>query len=223
MDFKHDHLELISQYESCATEVEIALFTKRYHMNSKHYALLSVQSISILYSYWEGFVQTSFQMYVDYINESNMCFNNLSDEIKVFHMESEFKQFREYPERITKKIYFYEKLSDHFREERKKIYRVVNTESNVGFKVLNRLLCQFSLEQFPERWEIYNYPNDTLEHTLDSFLKLRNSVAHGGDFMSSEKVSQEVYSKYRILIKDLMYGIHDKFLYGIRNKTYLHR
>lgn len=95
-----------------------------------------------------------------------------------------------------------------------------NTESNVGFSVLNKLLLQFSLQPFPEHWERYTYPDSNLKDTLNTFLRYRNGVAHGGDISSEEKITQDVYAKYRMLVDDLMYSMHDKFMEGIQNRTY---
>lgn len=89
----------------------------------------------------------------------------------------------------------------------------------MGFGVLNKLLSQFSLEKFPEYWEKYTYPNP--KETLDTFIRYRNGVAHGGDISSEEKITQSVYLKYRTLVGDLMYAMHDRFMNGIEKQTYL--
>ncbi len=221
MDFENQHLSMIEQYESSALDIERIFFTKRYKLSRKDYSLLSVQSISILYSYWEGFVQNSFRLYIEYLNSLNIEFSSLSDEIVVFHMDKTFKQFRQYPERNRQKIIFYGKLQEHFLQSRHDIFQTVDTESNVGFAVLNKLLNQFSLDEFPEYWEEYTYPYPNLKETLDIFIRYRNGVAHGGDISSEEKVTQDVYSRYRKLVNDLMYAMHDKFMEGIQRQTYL--
>ena len=220
-DFEKQHLSIIEEHEISATEVEKALFTRLYGLNEKHYALLSVQSLSILYSYWEGFVQKSFQMYIDFLNEQQLRFELLNDQIIIFHMESSFKQFRNYPEKPGRKIAFYQKLKGHYSQDTQPIFRFVDTESNVNFKVLNKLMMQFNLEPFPPHWSEYKYPNPNLEESLNTFVRYRNGVAHGGDISSEEKISQDVYSRYRQLISDLMYAIHDRFLVAIQDKRYL--
>lgn len=101
-------------------------------------------------------------------------------------MENTFKEFREYPQRLNRKINFFDKLEEHFSERQHDISRFVNTESNVGFSALNKLLMQFSLTPFPEHWERYTYPNANLKEMLDTFLRYRNGVAHGGDISSEE-------------------------------------
>ncbi len=221
MNFEEIHMELILQYGTSAVEIERAIFTKRYNINRKHFSLLSIQSISILYSYWEGFIQKSFQLYIDYLNKQEIDFRCFCNSIIIYHMENTFKQFYNYPQNDKKKLNFYKKLDKHFIQEKHEIYRVVDTNSNVDFIVLNRLLKQFSLETFPEYWRDYTYPNPSLKETLNTFIRYRNGVAHGGDISSEEKITQEVYSKYRKLVNDLMYSIHEKFIDGIENKTYL--
>lgn len=222
MDFENEHLSMIEQYENSSSEIERILFTERYKLSKKHYSLLAIQSISILYSYWEGYIQNSFKLYIEYINSLHVEFRQLSDEIVTFHMENTFSEFRAYPkDKLSKRIIFFNKLAEYFSEDYHDIFRFVNTESNVGFSTLNKLLSQFSLQPFPEHWGSYTYPNTNLKETLNTFLRYRNGVAHGGDVSSEEKITQDVYAKYRMLVNDLMYATHDKFLEGIRNRTYM--
>ena len=221
MDFEYNHLSIIEQYESSAAEIERVFFTGRYKLSKKHYSLLAVQSISILYSYWEGFVQKSFQLYIDYLNSLSLDFNMFSNEITVFHMDNSFKQFSQYPKKPSMKIAFYDQLKQHFGQDKHNLYPVVDTKSNVAFDVLNALLMQFSLSPFPEYWDKYQYPKPNLKEALNSFVRYRNGVAHGGDISSEEKISQELYSYYRHLISDLMYEMHNKFMDGINEQKYL--
>lgn len=93
MNFEEDHQELLSEYERAASEIESIIFSSRYSLTNKDFAILSTQSISMLYSYWEGFVQKSFQMYADYINEQEVVFDRFTDDIKILYMDSKFKQF----------------------------------------------------------------------------------------------------------------------------------
>ena len=136
LDFENEHLSLIELYAKNALDIERTIFTKLYGLNEHHYSLLAIQSIAILYSYWEGYVQKSFQLYIDFINEQSVPFNMLSKEIIVFHMDNVFKQFSEYPRTVQKKIVFFDKLNAHFTTEKHEIYRIVNTQSNVDFKIL---------------------------------------------------------------------------------------
>ena len=214
-------LELIDEYSFTASSIERIVFTRQYEFMKSHYEILAVQSISMLYSLWEGFVQKAFGMYVDYLNGLDIDFRNFSDRIRLKHMERKYKQFHEYPQKIDKRIAFLKKLEGHHLKDKHSLCRLADTKGNVGFSEINTLLEEFSLEPFPEFWGDYSHPNKSLKELLNSFLRLRNNVAHGGDAMSETKVTQEAYAKYRIMVKDLMYSIHDRILKGIEEKTYL--
>ena len=221
IDFESEHWSLIEERQHVLNEIERVLFTKRYKLSKKHLDIFTVQSVAMIYSIWEGFIQQSFQLYIKYLNSLNIKFKEFSNEIIMFHMENTFKQLREYPDKSSKKIKYFESLEKHFLEEYHEIYSVIDTGSNVSFEVLNSLLEQFSLEKFPEYWDIYTYPNANLKQTMSTFLRYRNGVAHGGDISSEEKVTQEVFNKYKLLVNNLMHEIHLKFIFAINNKVYL--
>ena len=220
MNFETEHLSLIEENEDVLHQIEIALFTKRYSLNKRHSEILRVQSIAMIYAIWEGFMQQSFQLYIKYIDSQCVKFIELNDSIIVYHMENSFKQFREYPQKNIKKADFFNRLSMFYEEEIHNLYAWVNTENNLGFDAMNKLMEQFGLRKFPECWEEYKYPNSTLKVMLQDLLRYRNGISHGGDLTNEEIVTQDVYNKYKKLIVDLMYGVHDAFIEGINSKTY---
>lgn len=220
-DFKIKLLEIIKQKETMLFEIERALFTKRYNLSSNHLKIFAVQSIAMIYSIWEGFIQQAFQLYVDELNTKKIEFQNFRDEIVIFHIENTFKQLRNYPEKESRKVKFYSELNAFFSSKYHSLYRQINTESNVSFDTLNNILKAFCLQPFEEHWEKYRYPNPNLKECLSTFLRYRNGVAHGGDISSEEKVTQEVYVKYKNLVTDLMYEIYSKMMTGLKDRTFL--
>lgn len=213
---------LIQESEHTLNEIEKVVFTQRYKLSKAHSAIFSVQTIAMAYSIWEGFIQKTFSSYLSTLNTLNIPFIDYQDSLIIFHMESTFKQFKQYPEKVSGKARFFSDLRTHLKSADISLHTTVNTESNVGFKVLNKIMEQFSLEKFPERWgEKYNYPNKTLAEQMETFLNYRNGVAHGGDLSSSEKVTQEVFNRYKKLIIDLMYGVREKLSKGIEEEHYL--
>jgi RiboL-PSP-HEPN len=212
--------ELIEERISVLFEIEKAIFTKRYSLSSKHQDIFSAQSVSMIYSIWESFVQKSFNIYIDELNKLNFDLYDFDDGIVIHHMEKSFKQFKEYPATDTKKMNFFRSLKESYASNNCSISRIVNTESNVGFDVLNKLLKSFSLEQFPDHWKEYTHPNTNLRESLNLLLRLRNAVAHGGDLASEEMVDQAVYSRFKKLVTDLMYEVRLKMLNSIENQTF---
>jgi hypothetical protein len=220
-DFESTLLALIEEKENVLVEIERAIFTKRYNLSKKHFEILSVQTIAMMYAIWEGFVQQSFGLYIDKLNSLNLPFVTLHHNIQVFHIENTFKQFYEYPQKIKQKSNFHDDLRTFYQQPHHIIYRVIDTESNVSFEVLNKFLETLNLELFTPHWNHYTYPHPNLKERMKTFLRYRNSVAHGGDISSEEKVTQEIYNVYRKLVIDLMNAIYDKMIKGLENQTYL--
>lgn len=219
-DFDHNIQKNITERTTVLFEIERALFTKRYNLSSKHQEILWTHSISMMYSIWEGFIQTSFNLYIDELNKLNTDVYEFCDNIVVHYMENTFKQLREYPNRTPQKMSFFNNLNLFHQNTKQPLKRIVNTQSNVGFEVLNNLLQTFSLKSFPEYWDIYVHPNPNLKNTLELFLKLRNNIAHGGDLSSQEKITHLSYERFKDLIIKLMYAIRDKMLDGLTDKTF---
>lgn len=220
-NFNKNLLEIIEESQSVLFDIERVLYTRRYNLSQKHFDIFSIQSISMVYSIWEGFVKKSFNLYIDELNSLNLKFEDLSKEIAIYHMENKFKQLIEYPQKTDKKLEFYKKLKEFHNIEIHPISRTINSESNVSFEVINKLLHTFSLNPYPEYWEKYSYPNPNLKIIMLHFLRYRNGVAHGGDISSEEKITHQVFEKYKSLILDLMYSIHEKMMDGLTYKTYL--
>lgn len=220
-DFESKLERNIAERLTALFEIERVLFTKRYNLSRKHTDLLSVQSISMIYSIWEGFIQTSFNTYVNEINSQYVDPLLIKDELYVYHIENSFKQLKEYPDKHRRKITFFNQLRDFFKVDKLRLNLGINTQSNVSFETLNGILKSFCLEPFPEQWGVYVSPNPNLKDMLTSFLRYRNGVAHGGDISSEEKVTQDVFNKYRKLVTDLMSEIQIKMVYSINNQIYI--
>lgn len=221
MDFEKRIEKDIDERQAVLFEIERVLFTGRYNISKKHLDIFTIQSISMIYSVWEGFIQTSFNLYIDAINEKELEPSLLNDELYIYNIENNFKQLFAYPQKQNKKIDFLSKLKDHFLLESFKLNRGVNTQNNVGFDVINGLLKLFCINPFEEHWKQYRYPNPNLKETLAIFLKYRNSVSHGGDITSEEKVTREVFTRYKNLVYDLMIEIQNKMVYTLKESKYI--
>lgn len=220
-NFVVKHMHLIDEYCSTMTKIERAVFIHGNILPKKQKEILFNYSIAMLYSIWEGFVSRSFRLYIEYLNEQNISYENLLDSIVVYNMESQFKQFKEYPADIRKKGKFFLALSLHYNTAPPKLNVLVDTKNNVGFNVLNNLLTTFGIEAFPEYWETYKHPDTTLKEIMLNFLRYRNAIAHGADISGEKKIEHEQYEVYRTLIRNLMYAMHNRFLDAITNKTYI--
>jgi hypothetical protein len=195
--------------------LQIKTLYLRYEFTEKDEQLFLMYSIPTIYAIWEGFVQTAFQTYIQELNKLNLTINTICKPILVYHIENSFKQFREYPERFNGKVDFFDKLNIFYNSEFIDITKTVNTESNVGFDVLNKILKTFNLENVSE----YPEPRYLLPQELDNFLlKIRNAVAHG---QNSIVVNREDLDRAIKLINILMDLVLEKIIKGFENRSYL--
>ena len=219
--FSSEHLTIIDEYCHTMVQIERAIFINIQSFTKLQKELLHTQSIAMLYSIWEGFVTRSFQLYIKHINNQVIPYNMLIDSLFVHEMETKFKQFNDYPGKLKHKTKFFYELYEHCQRKDLELTQIVETENNVGFEVLNKLLKLYGLEEFPACWMAYKHPNPSLQNMLSNLLRHRNAIAHGGDISSEEIVTQEVYNRYRTLLRELMYGMHERFLKGILMQIYM--
>lgn len=219
-NFEIKSLSIIEERQEIITELERAIFTKRYSFSQKHLTILSSNSISILYSIWEGFIQQIFAIYIDEINEEHNELFSLCDSLIIFCKERKFKELKEYPTKANKKITMIRKMKEFYKSDVQIIPRNIDTESNVGFEVLNRLLSHFNIEAYPEHWQNYKHPNPTLKENLTFFLKIRNTISHGGELLPDEFIDQNKFIRFKKMINDLFYDIQDKMTENLKNGNY---
>lgn len=221
-EFEEAIIELIDESLENLREIERIIFTKLYGLSDKHFSILALQSVAMLYAVWERYIQKIFCYYIEYINSLKNSYASYDVHILKYNNEVVFKQFKEYPTNLKRQLSFHEQLTNYYLgNDYIELKSIIDTESNVGFDVLNKLLRQFSLEEFPERCDKYDYPLPTLKESLGKLLYLRNTIAHGGDLMSNDKITKDDYAFYRELVMNLMYAIVEKLHNGISGKTYL--
>ena len=195
--------------------LKIKSFPARYQLAEKDEELYLVHSIPTIYAIWEGFIQTSFQTYIGELNKLSLTIDSIHKVILVYHMDNNFKQFREFPGKTDKKSNFFHELKSFYRAECFEITRVVNTQSNVGFSVLNKILGSFNLDLISE----YPEPRFSLVDELDGFLlKVRNSIAHGANSIVVHRSDVERAIK---LVEILMDLVSKRIFHGFQTASYL--
>lgn len=181
-----------------------------------HKFFLVKNSIPIIYSIWEGFVQCSFQTYARELNRLNLSKQELCNNIVVHTLESKFPQLRSYPLDYTKRERFITQFDD-FLINSFSINNKVDTESNVGLSVLNKLLHKFNLQNIP------HYP---YEQDLKNLLAFRNRISHGDISLVVNGSNIDEYTtrinSFNNTIEDLMDLVLERFVDGFNHsKSYL--
>jgi len=204
----------------------IKLLSPRYNFSEVDEHLFLNYSIPIIYSVWEGFIQSALQIYIRSLNRLSLSPDDICDRILVYHMEAEFLQFKQYPrsmnredqlKRTKQKVRFFEELKRFYSSEILEINANVNTESNVSFSVLNRILGDFNLAEISE----FPLPRYSLKVELDQFLlRIRNAVAHG---QNSVIVKLEDLERAITLVERLMDLVFKSIRDGFINESYRKR
>jgi hypothetical protein len=194
--------------------LKIKTLALRYSFNEKDEQMFLNYSIPAVYAILEGFVQSAFRAYIQELNNIGLTVDIVCEPILIYHLENKFKQFREYPKNPVKKTSFFESLDQFYTEKTIDINVVVNTESNIGFDVLKKLLNAFNLKELDD----YIEPRYSLSKELKKLLKIRNSLAHGQD---SIVVSQEDLNNSIKLVEMLMDLVLKRIMDGFSQKSYL--
>ncbi|MEY3305580.1 MAG: MAE_28990/MAE_18760 family HEPN-like nuclease [Pseudanabaena sp.] len=193
--------------------LRLKVLLKRLKLEQDKQLFLSY-SIPIIYSVWEGFVKIAFEIYIKELNKLNLSIDNICDSIFVYHMESRFSQLRNYPQDFKSKVKLFNNLQKIYVNNTLSIHPVVNTESNVNFNVLNRLLGEFNLEKIDD----YIQPRYSLADELDGFLlKIRNAISHGD---KSIVVSEEELIRSISLVEKLMDLVFERIRNGFITESY---
>ncbi|QTP14794.1 MAE_28990/MAE_18760 family HEPN-like nuclease [Serratia symbiotica] len=156
--------------------------------------------ICLLYAHIEGFVKFSFNLYIDGINKMELKCNEVKpilaaavyykDFLKMNNPDIKNRIFKKtlpddsHLHRIFRYEEFFEKLSDVMDGKIFIADGYVNTESNVGKEILQKLLYQVGLS------------HTSLDQVIGPLTRLknkRNDISHGVD---KAKVEYEEYKAY---------------------------
>ncbi len=60
--------EILDEKVKVLGDLERIIYSERYSLSEDHKRILSLQSINMMYSVWEGFITASLKEYINYIN-----------------------------------------------------------------------------------------------------------------------------------------------------------
>ena len=173
-------------------------------------------SVPIIYAEWEGFFVSAFQLYLREINKLSLKINELSKHYLLRETECRYKQLKEYPKDLKKRQNFLQNLMTYFRQDDPMMLKMdVNTESNLGFGIMNGILCYFNLREIKEHVNDDAY---SLKDDMDKFmLHIRNGISHGDPSITATTAD---ITKAISLVERLMHIIEDVLCEGFENEVY---
>lgn len=139
----------------------------RYSFRPEHKELQLKYTIPAVYAIWEGFVKSCFAIYSNHLNSLSIGRSEIAIPLLTHQLDSEcdFNNPRIGFEAKQRMVI----LIDSVLTDIVNIKPNVPTESNVNFKVLNKILERFCIDKIP----------DYYESKLNKLLLFRNKVAHG--------------------------------------------
>lgn len=164
----------------------------RYRILESHKKTLTLYAIPSLYAIWEGYVKNVFQLLTSYLNKLGIQPSQVHINILTHAIENECKLGSE-RKHFDKKIDLVESTINLYNSTLS-IKHGIPTESNINYKVINKVLERFNIKQLDTRYK----------KALDRLLLFRNKIAHGEN---SIKVTKEDVEEFSLLIENLMYDI----------------
>ncbi|MCU7695583.1 MAE_28990/MAE_18760 family HEPN-like nuclease [Haoranjiania flava] len=144
----------------------------RYSFRDDHKELQIKYTIPAIYAIWEGFVKNCFSIYSNHLNSLAISRTDIALSLLTHQLDSEcdFNNPRinfDAKKRLVNVI-------DSLLTNTINIKPSIPTESNVNFKVLNKILERFCIDKVDE----------TYEQKLNKLLLFRNKIAHGENSIS---------------------------------------
>lgn len=181
--------------------------------------------VVMLYSYYEGFCKSAFQIYVQAINSEKLTRSDVNLFIRTSSLneiflaygneskkDSRFNKFL--PEdtklhKYSRQITFINEFSSFLSETVNLPEDIVDTESNLKPIVLKKILYRLG---FPFE-EI-----DISENTINKLLSYRNAISHGS---KKAGIDAPEYEELESSVRKLMNNIREIIINSIINASYL--
>jgi hypothetical protein len=170
------------------TNFKNTTFTSRKALRNTFAKMLIV----LLYSHWEGFIKKAAIAYCEFLNSKGIKYCDLEDNFKVYCILNKFdgnfpyKKFGSYIDVIN---IINSKLDEKLNINAEKY---VDAKSNLNSDVLKDIVQKLG----------FNYAEYELQENLidNTFLSLRNAIAHGEYKEIDEKTVEELYEEIINLI-----------------------
>ncbi len=189
------------------TNFKNTAFTSR----NAHRNTLVKMLVVLLYSHWEGFIKNTAVFYCEFLNGKSIKYCDLEDNFKAYCILNKFngnfpyKKFSSYIDVIN---IINSNMNDKLNINTEKY---VDTKSNLNSDVLKDIVQKLG----------FNYSEYELQENLidNTFLNLRNAIAHGEYREIDENTVKELYDE----IINLIDCFKNQISTSIYNKNYLSR
>ncbi|MBI9055472.1 MAG: hypothetical protein JEY96_16740 [Bacteroidales bacterium] len=161
----------------------------RYNLLEAHKQTLTLYSVPSIYALWEGFLKNTFELLTNFINKIGLDSKTVHLNLLTHAIENKCKLGNE-RKYFEKKLNLVEMFSEIY-DSPLQIEQGIPTESNVNYKVTNKILERFNIQEL----------DISFEKPLNRLLLFRNKIAHGEN---SIKVTRNDINEFSLLAENLM-------------------
>lgn len=183
----------------------------RYKLSDFDRQTLIKYLVTAIYALWEGYVKKIFQEFIREINKQSLRYDKIDFKYIEHTLNRNEKTNLAVPrEHSHARLHLINELFNMFNQPVFPISMQIPTESNVDFKVLNKILKQFNLATLDNQYK----------SKLEKLLWYRNSIAHGDNAL---QVDSNDNIQFANLVQDLMVEVFGIVNEGLSKEVFLKR
>jgi len=187
----------------------IKLLPHRYEFIEEEKDIYYKSMVPMIYAYLEGFVKNAIRIYMKFVNQLDLTFNDISIRLLVHKIEKKYNCFKENIESIQNKEKLVEQLLQDINNNDKTINFNDKAIQNINGDRLNKLLRELNFKKIEDR---------KIKDGLNKLLQYRNGIAHGEN---SYRVDENLLMEFIDTIIKTMDYVSDIICNGYDSKNYL--
>ena len=187
----------------------IKLLPHRYEFIEEEKDIYYKSMVPMIYAYLEGFVKNAIRIYMKFVNQLDLTFNDISIRLLVHKIEKKYNCFKENIKSIQNKEKLVEQLLQDINNNDKTINFNDKAIQNINSDRLNKLLRELNFKEIEDR---------KIKDGLNKLLQYRNGIAHGEN---SYRVDENLLIEFIDTIIKTMDYVSDIICNGYDSKNYL--
>ena len=190
---------------------KIKLLPHKYEFTEEEKAIYYKSMVPMIYAYLEGFVKNVIRIYMKFVNQLDLPFNDISIRLLTHKIEKKYNCFKENIKLIQSKEKIVEQLLQDINNNDKTIEFNDKAIQNINSDRLNKLLKELNFNVIEDR---------RIKDELNKLLKYRNGIAHGEN---SYRVEEDILMEFIDTIIRTMDYVSDIICNGFDSKNYLRK
>ena len=187
----------------------IKLLPHRYEFIEEEKDIYYKSMVPMIYAYLEGFVKNAIRIYMKFVNQLDLTFNDISIRLLVHKIEKKYNCFKENIKSIQNKEKLVEQLLQDINNNDKTINFNDKAIQNINSDRLNKLLRELNFKEIEDI---------KIKDGLNKLLQYRNGIAHGEN---SYRVDENLLMEFIDTIIKTMDYVSDIICNGYDSKNYL--